>query len=524
MLLAAALVVLLVVLTSSGGPPPLVLPTVTGPGPESILEEETLLHTDPAGTVALLKQLGVDRVRVYVDWQRLAPAVASRMRPAGFDGADPAAYPQASWAIYDTIVREIRAHGMQLDMLLSGPAPRWATGRGEPRKGLPGVWKPSARDYGQFVRAVATRYSGTYTPPGQTTPLPRVGFWSLWNEPNLGFQLAPQATDHAIEVSPTSYRALLDAAWRALQQAGHGHDTIVIGELGPAGEVVGAGPGNFNSMAPLRFLRALYCVDSSYRPLQGLAAEQRRCPTNAAGLARFPRAHPALFHASGYSIHPYSQSLPPNVAAPDEPDFAQFAALPKLERVLDTLQRAYGSHRQFPLWSTEYGYQTSPPDPEPGSIAPALAAYYINWAEYLTWRNPRLRSYDQYLLHDSTTGYFATGLESDSGVPKPSLAAYRMPLYLPVTAASSGQRLEVWGCVRPADYARHAAGARQQVQIQFRRGSDGPFQTVRTVTITNAHGYFDIGQVFPSSGAVRTAWSYPSGQTIYSRVVNITLH
>jgi hypothetical protein len=525
-----AVAVLLVVLVSSGGSersrPVVALPSISGPGPESIFEEEAHLHADPTATLNTLERLGVLRVRVYIPWAVIAPDPTSNVRPAGFDASDPAAYPQANWAIYDTIVRATVARGMGLDVLLSSPAPDWATSPGEPNNGPAGVWKPSAKEFGLFVTAVARRYSGSFTPPGATRPLPRVDFWSIWNEPNLGIELAPQAIDNStIEVAPAVYRALLDAAWSALQNTGHGRDTILIGELAPAGESVGDYPGNFANMVPLRFLRALYCVDSSYRALQGTAAAQRDCPTTAAGSAQFRDAHPALFHASGFSLHPYPQGLPPNIPTPNEPDYAELADIPHVENALDTLQRVYGSSTRFPIWSTEYGYQTTPPDTEAGTTSPGQAAYYLNWSEYLTWLNPRIRSYDQYLLVDGPIGAFATGLEFANGTRKPGFYAYRMPLYLPVTSAPAGQPLEVWGCARPADSAKLGSGATSRLQIQFSGRSSGAFKTVRTVTLTSTHGcYFDVAVVFPGSGEVRSAWSYPSGQTIYSRVVNVSLH
>jgi hypothetical protein len=493
---------------------------------ESIFEDEQQVKANPAQTLDLLRQLGVDRVRLWFDWQAIAPDPASRARPQGFDAANPAAYAQAVWAPYDAVVRAAAARGMGLDALLSGPAPQWATAPGQPPSGPPGIWKPSASEYGQFVRAVATRYSGSYTPPGESTPLPRIDFWSSWNEPNHGTELAPQTIDQSsIEVSPRVFRALLDAEWSALHATGHGHDTLLIGELAPTGATYPPNkfPGTFAQMVPLRFVRALYCVDSSYQPLQGPAAIARGCPPDAAGARAFPQQNPALFQASGFSVHPYSQGLPPDAPTPSEPDYADLADLTNLENALDAIQRAYGSTKQFPLWSTEFGYQTTPPDPEPGTVSLATAAYYLNWAEYISWRNPRIRSYDQYLLIDGPQGLFATGLELPNGTPKPSFFAYRMPIYLPVTAGASGQPLEVWGCARPAPSAQQQTGHAQQVQIQFSRDSQGSFATVQTVKVTDPHGYFDVRQAFTSSGEVRLAWSYPSGQTIYSRTVAITI-
>jgi hypothetical protein len=524
--LALVLIVLLGVVLASGGTPsaPVLPPLASHPGPESIFTPGPPLKSDPAGTLDQLRRLGVERVRVFVPWNSLAPDSTSRVRPAGFDAADPAAYPAASWAIYDTILRDTLARGMGVDFTVGPPPPLWASGKGAPDPPTQTEWRPSAKEFGLFVQAIGTRYSGHYTPPGGSDPLPRVDFWSIWNEPNLGVELAPQAIHHSsVEVSSALYRNLLDAAWNALQTTGHADDTILIGEVAPAGATVGNVPGNFAAMAPLRFLRALYCVDSSDQPLRGAAATARKCPSTAAGSATFARVHPALFHATGFADHPYPQGLPPDEPTPDEPDFAELAEVPKLERVLDTLQRVYGSSKQFPIYSTEFGYQTTPPDTEAGTVSPALAAEYLNWSEYLTWRDPRIRSYDQYLLVDPPRANFASALEFANGVPKPGFYAYRMPIFLPMTTTDHGRPLEVWGAVRPAHYVRLDTHRLQRVRIQFQPASGGSFRTVRTVPLTNRYGYFDLLQVFPGSGLVRLTWSYPHGPAIFSRTVKITL-
>jgi hypothetical protein len=61
------------------------------------------------------------------------------------------------------------------------------------------------------------------------------------------------------------------------------------------------------------------------------------------------------------------------------------------------------------------------------------------------------------------------------------------------------------------------------VKIQFQPAAGGPLKTVRTVTLTDPYGYFDLRQSFPSSGNVRLAWSYPHGTEIFSRIVSITV-
>ena len=150
----------------------------------------------------------------------------------------------------------------------------------------------------------------------------------------------------------------------------------------------------------------------------------------------------------------------------------------------------------------------------------------------------------QYLLYDPNPlrapefGGFASGLILYSGVPKPGYDAYRLPLFLPVTTARSPrQGLEVWGCLRPAHYARLGTSLAQRVQIQFQRGSRGAFTTLRTVTVTSTRGYFDLHMSFPASGSVRLAWTYPTsdpllgpglvnprvGATVYSRMTKVTV-
>ena len=502
----------------------------------AMFEDDVTLQANPEATLQSFKQLGAGIVRVYIRWSAIAPNPDSTTRDPAFDAADPAAYPADRWATYDAIVGDAKALGLALDFTVSGGAPLWAQAAGIPAGFDTPVysWKPSASEYNLFVRALGTRYSGTYVPPGQSTPLPRVGFWALWNEPNVGKDLAPEATNGSSVLSaPAMYRGLLDAGWSALQATGHGQDTILIGSLAARGQAAPAGPGrpdglpgNYGMTKPLAFVRALYCLDSQYQPLTGSAATTVGCPGSPAG---FRGAHPALFQASGFADHPYPVNLPPTRATANDPDFTEFSQLPRLESSLDRIQRIYGSGKRFPIYITEYGYVTNPPNHSQHFVSPATAAAYINWAEYLSWRSPRIATTMQYLLNDPNPrvgvpefGGFATGLRFFGGRPKPTLAAYRLPLFLPSTSATARTRaLEVWGCVRPAHYAQLASHRAQVARIQFQRGSRGPFVTVKTVRITDPRGYFDVPVTFPASGAVRIAWNYHGIST--SRVVRVVV-
>jgi hypothetical protein len=513
----------------------------------SIIQDSNLVLQNPGPTLATIRALGVNTIRVIVDWAQIAPGWQNRTPPRNFVATDPAAYPAINWAPYDEVVKLASADGITIDFTLSGGAPRWAEGPGIPRAALDNqfwAWRPSPQAFGLFVRAVGQRYSGTYVPPGQPTALPRVSFWAIWNEPNFGEDLGPQAIDGStVALGPYMYRNLVGQAWNALQATGHGADTILIGEFAPWGLSLRATPkkpqglpGSFGQTKPLRFLRTLYCLDTNYRPLRGSAARVVGCPTTAAGSRAFRRNNPGLFNATGLADHPYPHDQPPTIEPSRDPDIAPFPRIPNLERAIDRVQRVYGSHRTLPIYSTEYGYITDPPG-HGAFVSPATAAYYLNWAEYLSWKQPRVASTMQYLLYDPPAepkdrggGGFASGLLFSSGRPKASFAAYRLPLYLPVTATRRGRNLEVWGCVRPARYAILDTGSPQSAQIQFApRG--GGFTTMQTVLVGDpANCYFDVRVGFPSSGTVRISYTYPAvgasppaGTTVYSRSVTVTI-
>ncbi len=477
MAIVAAVVIVLVSSGSSSPPAAVLPPSMHRAGPETIYTAGAALKTDTAATLDTLEKMGVNRVRVFMTWNQIAPDPTATRAPAGFDAANPAAYPAASWAQYDTIIKAVEDHHMGLDVVLGPPPPRWAEGKGAPNPVRQTFWKPNARDFQEFVQSVGERYSGHYTPAGASKPLPRVAFWSIWNEPNLGVQLAPQTVDHnTVEESALMYRKLADAAWNGLQASGHGKDLTLIGETAPAGGRFAGAPGNFSAMAPLRFLRALYCVDAAYRPLTGAAATARGCPATAAASAHFRAEHPALFRASAFADHPYPQGLPPNEATPNEPDYAELASIDRLTTALDRMQTVYGSHKRFQIYDTEFGYQTAPPDTQGGAVSPGVAAEWLNWAEYLHWRNPRIASYDQYLLRDP-----------DPVGPGPYTALCHRPVDLPGRPQAHSGRVHD-AAVSPGDpdRVRSSVGGLGMRSTGDHRSSHDPSPAVRRRCSTGA--------------------------------------
>ncbi|MGA9859848.1 MAG: hypothetical protein WBQ18_18430, partial [Solirubrobacteraceae bacterium] len=468
----------------------------------------------------------------------IAPGPTATKKPS-FNATDPNAYPAANWAPYDAVVEAAHEYGIKVDFTVTGGSPRWADKVAPPK--APGAnasyfaWEPNAAAYGQFVQAVGKRYSGTFVPRGQSASLPRVNFWAIFNEPNFGEDLGPQASnDSTVASGPMMYRGLVNAGYNALKASGHSRDTIVIGELAAQGfepgrypRSSGGLPGNFGQTRPLLFLRDLYCVNGAFQPLRGGAARAIGCPTTTAGTRAFRKQNPGLFNVSAVSDHPYPQAESPVGRRLNKVDYATFPDLGNMERELDHLNRVYGSGKHYPIYNTEYGYITNPP--HKGYVSPATAAYYINWAEYLSYKAPRTASYMQYLLSDppqSSGVYaaFASGLEFSNGAHKPGYDAFRLPLYMPHTSFSHRSTEELWGNVRPAPFMRADRHGPQSVAIQLNG------KTIKMLTVTGA-GYFDIHLKFPRSGTVRLAYTYPKtdsflpvtdlGKTVYSRSIAI---
>jgi hypothetical protein len=496
---------------------------------ESMFQDDRLLIDSPTATVTRtldeLRGLGVDRLRLTVLWSAIAPDPLSARPPAGFDPSQPAAYPTTGWAPYDRVLELARARGIGVDFDLTAPGPRWAMAPGAPVAAQANHYAPSARAFGAFVRAVGRRYSGSYRAPGAAAPLPRVGFWSIWNEPNQPGWLAPQWQTRGATPAIASarlYRGYVDAATAALDRTGHGRDTVLIGELAPEGD---ERPGESAPVPPLPFLRALYCVGPTYGPLRGATAAALGCPAGGPR-ATFVAAHPGLFAASGFAHHPYSFFLAPARSMSD-PDFAPLADLSRLEHGLDRVFATYAVSRRLPLYLTEYGYETNPPNPYRG-VAPATQAAYLDEAEYLAWLDPRVRALSQFELRDSapnrafrpgTVRYwstFQTGLEYLDGRAKPALAAYALPIFIPDPRFARGATVGVWAMLRAA-----ATGIAQRAQVQW-RAPHGAWRTLAAARTHDAAGVLLSAVRPPGPGLIRVTWAAPSGRQVVSRSVPIT--
>jgi hypothetical protein len=282
-------------------------------------------------------------------------------------------------------------------------------------------------------------------------------------------------------VAADVYRSLARSAIAALRATGHGGDQILLGETAPVGRTTGSLARR--PAAPEFFLRELFCLDARGRKLRGATAKARGC-------ARFRR-----LAVTGYAHHPYGRSAATAPSARVAPGEIGILTSGRLKRVLDQAARAGRIPRGLPIFYTEHGFQTRPP--EPVGVSLAKQAAYINQSDWIAFRDRRIRSVAQYkLVDDPDVGGFQTGLRFEGGEAKPAYDAYRLPIWV----ARQGSRLRIYGQVRTA-----AAGQAGAVEIQAAARRGRPFRTVKTVNVRSARGHF-VTTIRARRGVFRLRW------------------
>jgi hypothetical protein len=473
-----------------------------------------------------LRWLGVDELRISADWELEAPAPQSRRAPPGFVAEDPASYDAPGIEALDAAVRSAAGAGLHVIIDPAFSAPLWATAnQPAPAATAAEHWYNDQIDVPELVAwevMLARRYSGTFTPAGASSPLPRVETFTLWNEPNERGYLGPQWAGGR-PVSADWYRRLVALAYPAIK-AVDPSATVLIGNTSAAGADLEAPVGG---VPPLAFIRRLACVDARLRPIEtGSCADFRTLP------------------ADGYAAHPYERTAPPwQPSGAAHPDWAQMGDLSRIQALLDRLvvlgRLAPGAAN---LWLTEQGYESNAELSEMPWSEPQQAQLDAD-SEYLAWRDPQVASFSQFLLRDTRTGEtladrrltgspaallpgtWTTGLEREDGTPKPSLWMFRAPIVarilapaavsdaagslspgLPALPPAAPLRVEVWGRARPVRTPT-------VVQVQGSDGARGAFALLRQTT-TDANGIFDLQLTVPASAVtgIRFQWLAPDGR------------
>jgi hypothetical protein len=163
-----------------------------------------------------IQSFGARNMRVLLYWNSVVRSNNAKSKPASLAERDPnsAGY---DFSRYDAIMAEAARRGINVMLTVTGPVPRWATGKHSGH-----TYKPSRTRFERFVEAVGKRYGS------------QVSTWSVWNEPNHPDFLTPQFVKHKA-YSPKLYRALYQAALQGLGATGNGGDRVLAGETAPRG-------------------------------------------------------------------------------------------------------------------------------------------------------------------------------------------------------------------------------------------------------------------------------------------------
>jgi hypothetical protein len=162
-----------------------------------------------------------------------------------------------------------------------------------------------------------------------------------------------------------------------------------------------------------------------------------------------------------------------------------------LDRLVKEVKRDFGNK---PIWLTEYGYQTNPPDSYLG-VSPKLQAQYVSDAALRAYQTPNVTLLVQFLLRDEpNVARFQSGLFTTAGTAKPAYQSFRIPL---AQVTRRGTRTSVWGQVRPGKGA-------QTYRLQARTG--GSWHWVGSTARTNSAGFLSRSLTAPRGTLVRV-WS-----------------
>ncbi len=407
-------------------------------GPELGIADDRILFAGGAAADEAVRDwsaLGVEQVRILALWSRIAPSA-----PGG----------EYSWAQLDHVVDRVVGAGMAPLLTITGPGPLWVSRRaerGDPR------YDP---DPDALRRVRGGGCAALRRPCGSLRAVERAQPRELAASPGE-LQRARGCTP----VAPHLYRALVRAAYPAVHAADPGAQ-VLIGTMSSRG---GEQRSENSTARPLVFLRALGCVNASFKKVR---------------TGRCKGFKPAT--GDGFAFHPHGVLTAPDRAFP-HPDDVSLASLPRLESALDKLQRGgalKATTSRFNLYLDEYGYQTNPPDRISGISATAQNTW-LQRAAYQAWRDPRVKLLTQYLWHDEpvnldgTYSGWQSGLRYTDGRAKPSLRGFETPFVLDAT------RSRLWGQVR--------SRATRTVTVQRRLRGNTRWRDVATRT-TDARGYW----------------------------------
>ncbi len=302
-------------------------------------------------------------VRVTASWRELAPT-----RPASATNSNDPAY---RFDGLDDFIFHSQFRGMQVLLTITN-TPKWASASHKPNAA------PSPAALGAFCSAVASRYNGA-------NGHPFVGYYSVWNEPNLDQFLHPQFDARGRDVAPRLYAGMARACYAAIKRANSAAH-VALGETSPRGHDKLA-KGSQMSHSPGRFMQLVAAVKPQVR-FDAWAH------------------HP---YPEGFKGKPIGKFRWPNVGIGD------------LARLEVEVRKAF--HRtSVPLWVTEFAEQTKPE--RAGALSYSQQASYLIQAINAVAAIPQAQMFIWYVMRDAPQQRWQSGVLQKSGTPKPSYVAF----------------------------------------------------------------------------------------------------
>lgn len=358
-----------------------------------------------------VRYTGARLVQAYLRWKSVAPD----SEPVNWNPEDPAD-PNYDWEAADIWVTRAVQAGLVPVLTVYG-APTWAQRCTSPSFVEIALCDPSPAALAAFATAAAKRYSGHFA------GLPHVRYWQGLNEPNLSLFFNPQFVDGK-PASPALYRTLINAFYSAVKSVDPSNLVLAAG-LGPIavrGYTIG----------PMQFTRELLCMRGRdhFRPARG-------------------NCHGGV-HFDIFDIHPYTTGSPTHKGGVND---VELGGLPKLKALLsaaDRAKRIKGQFRHTPLWVTEFGWDSNPPDP--GGLPMKIEMRWTAEALHTAWR-AGVSNFFWFSLRDFPpepnrpfsetlqTGLYFRGATVAEDQPKEVLYAFRFPF----VAYPRKQGLFFWG-------------------------------------------------------------------------------
>jgi hypothetical protein len=325
---------------------------------------------------------GASVIHTTASWSSLAST-----RPANPANGDDPAYKLAD---LDELVYQSGLYGLRVMIDING-TPKWANGGKAPN-----VMPTRLGDLTTFAKMLATRYNGRH---GHGT----VALWSVWNEPNLQLFLTPQ-------FGPTK----TVTAFKTVKGKRVKYKKTTFSVVGPAnyGKLFKAAYAGIKSGNPLaKVAIGETSARGRDKPLTGVSASIAP-GTFAKYLAK---VRGLKFDAWAHHPYPTSPNLPPTqkVRYPN----VTLLTLPPFEKDLKKF-----FHRSVPVWITEYGHETKPPDPH--GVSYATQSKYAVQALNIARKDPNVQMFIWFVFHDTAGNPWQSGLFTAGGSQKPAYDAF----------------------------------------------------------------------------------------------------